>query len=290
MANPLVSVLMTAFNRENFIGEAIESVLASTYSNFELIIVDDCSRDSTVSIAQSYADKDQRISVHINEKNLGDYPNRNKAASYANGFYIMHLDSDDTIYNDGIEKCVNWISTFPNANFAMVNFFNGEKNPFVIKSIDAIRTHFLKQPFLGVGPGGTIIKRSFFESIDGFPERFGPSNDMFFNLKAVAQTDVVLLPEEFHFYRKHEGQEINTYNSNQNRYIYSNYLYYKAALTELNVPLTKKETEMLLNKNRRRFLVNIFRFYQKTRDLKAVWKNIKISKFGFTDFIKGIIH
>ena len=58
---PLVSVLMTAYNREKYIAEAIESVLASTYKNFELIIVDDCSKDKTVEIARRYAKKDQRI-------------------------------------------------------------------------------------------------------------------------------------------------------------------------------------------------------------------------------------
>ena len=65
----LVSILMTAYNRQQFISEAIESVLASTFQNWELIIVDDASKDNTVSIAKSYADKDQRIKVYINENN-----------------------------------------------------------------------------------------------------------------------------------------------------------------------------------------------------------------------------
>ena len=53
-SQPLVSILMTAYNREKYIAEAIESVLASTYKNFELIIVDDCSKDGTVAIAKTY--------------------------------------------------------------------------------------------------------------------------------------------------------------------------------------------------------------------------------------------
>src|ERR1041384_7268362 len=102
--NPLVSVLMTAYNREDYIAEAIESVLASTYTNFELIIVDDCSSDNTVAIAKEYKAKDKRIKVYVNEKNLGDYPNRNKAASYANGDFLMYVDSDDKILTDGIQN------------------------------------------------------------------------------------------------------------------------------------------------------------------------------------------
>ncbi len=79
MIQSLISILMTAYNREHYITEAIESVLASTYQNWELIIVDDGSKDDTVSIAKSYAAEDARIKVHVNEKNLGDYPNRNRA-------------------------------------------------------------------------------------------------------------------------------------------------------------------------------------------------------------------
>ncbi len=93
-ARPLVSVLMTSYNREKYIAEAIRSVLASTYTHFELIIVDDHSKDSTVMIARSFADIDNRVRVHVNEKNLGDYPSRKEAASYATGKYLKYVDSD----------------------------------------------------------------------------------------------------------------------------------------------------------------------------------------------------
>ncbi|MEO8414525.1 MAG: glycosyltransferase family 2 protein [Ginsengibacter sp.] len=93
-ARPLVSVLMTAYNREKYIAPAIESVSASTYNNFELIIVYDGSSNNTVNIAKSFASIDHRVSVYVNEKNLGDYPNRNKAASYAKGKYLKYVDSD----------------------------------------------------------------------------------------------------------------------------------------------------------------------------------------------------
>ena len=80
MGVPQVSVLMTSYNRQDYIAAAIESVLASSLENFELIIVDDRSSDDTLSIARKYEQRDARIKVYLNEKNLGDYPNRNKAA------------------------------------------------------------------------------------------------------------------------------------------------------------------------------------------------------------------
>src|SRR5688572_26575631 len=124
---PLVSVLMTAYNREKYIAESIESVLRSTYIHFELIIVDDASKDRTVEIARSY--KDPRIQVYVNEKNLGDYPNRNRAASYASGKYIKYLDADDIIYYYGLGVMVEYIERFPKAGFALASIVSNEK-PF----------------------------------------------------------------------------------------------------------------------------------------------------------------
>ncbi|MES2849857.1 MAG: glycosyltransferase family 2 protein, partial [Bacteroidota bacterium] len=88
---PLVSVLITAYNREKLIVETLESVLECTYKNIEIIIVDDGSKDNTLSVIKEFAEKDSRIRYYQNEKNLGDYPNRNKAASYARGEYIAYL-------------------------------------------------------------------------------------------------------------------------------------------------------------------------------------------------------
>ena len=115
----LVSVLTTSYNRADFIGEAIESVLASTFTDFEYIIVDDCSTDNTFEIAKSYAEKDTRIRVFQNEQNLGDYPNRNKAASYATGKYIKYLDSDDVMYAHCLEVMVSAMEKFPEAGLGM---------------------------------------------------------------------------------------------------------------------------------------------------------------------------
>src|SRR5262245_27356318 len=96
--SPRVSVLMTAYNRAAYIGAAIESVLAQTWSDFELIVSDDHSADSTVDIVREYAGRDRRIRLSINDRNLGDYPNRNAAASLSRGEFLKYHDSDDLMY------------------------------------------------------------------------------------------------------------------------------------------------------------------------------------------------
>ncbi len=280
-----LSVLMTSYNREQYIAEAIESVLASTYKNFELLIVDDGSTDETVNIAQSYAAKDHRIKVYVNEKNLGDYRNRNQAAAYAKGEFIMYVDSDDKILADGFERCITAMQQFPAAGFGMQ--FNGKADAsFFVPAAQAIHDHFFKEPTLMIGPGGTILRRSFFETINKYPEKYGPANDMYFNLKAAAAGGVLFLPFTFNFYRIHEGQEQN----NKYNYLYNNYCYLRDALQELALPLSKKEKEWIANKNKRRFLVNLVQYIIRTKDISKALAARRLAGFGLKDTLQALVH
>jgi glycosyltransferase involved in cell wall biosynthesis len=277
---------MTSFNRELFIAEAIESLLNSSYSNFELIIVDDNSVDNTLQIARSYATIDPRIKVFCNETNLGDYSNRNKAATYASGEFIMYLDSDDKITTDGIEMCVNAIQKWPYANFAMYYIHREIKEPFYLNSNDAFDIHFFTRPSLMIGPGGTLIRRDFFFAIGGYPELYGPANDLYFNLKAVSHAGVLFLPFEFGFYRIHEGQEQN----NKFAYLFNNYNYLRDAINELDLSLSNKEKVWLMNKNRRRFIFNLARHFWKTKNISQVRDACSFTEFGPSDLFKGLFH
>ena len=93
--NNLISIITPNFNCEVFIKSTIESVISQTYSNWEMLIVDDCSTDRSYEIALDYAKKDSRIKVLKNEKNSGAAISRNLALDNANGDYIAFLDSDD---------------------------------------------------------------------------------------------------------------------------------------------------------------------------------------------------
>ena len=92
---PVVSVVIPTFNRQAFIGEAIESVQKQTFSDWEMLIVDDASTDNTESIVKEYVQKDPRIKYYKNEKNLGIAKTRNKCLELSQGKYIAPLDSDD---------------------------------------------------------------------------------------------------------------------------------------------------------------------------------------------------
>lgn len=111
MKKPLVSVLMPNYNGEKYISEAIESILKQTYSNFEFIIIDDCSTDDSWKIIQKYAKKDKRIKAYRNEENLKIVRTRNKLFSLANKKtkYYAIFDSDDISLPDRLKEEVNFL-------------------------------------------------------------------------------------------------------------------------------------------------------------------------------------
>ena len=207
MDNPLVSVLMVTYNQEKYIIEAIQSVLTSTYTNFELIIVDDCSKDNTFAIAQAYSVKDRRIKVFVNENNLGDYPNRNKAASYAQGKYIKYLDGDDIMYPHCLYVMVNSMEKFPDAGYGLSSF-GDEKTPYpiCISPKETYLEHFNGFGHFNRSPGSAIIKREIFNNEGGFSgERFIGDIDLWLRLSQ--KYYLVKFPVDLYWSRIHSLSE-----------------------------------------------------------------------------------
>jgi len=242
MDGPLVSILMTVYNREEHIADAIESVLASTYTNFELIVVDDCSKDRSVEIATQYANKDQRISIYRNEKNLGDYPNRNKAAEYAKGKYIKYVDADDMIYYYGLEVMVKFTEHFPDAGFGLGTFPDNEHPlPILLSPREIYIESFSKTNHFDRAPGSGLIKRDAFNAVGGFSGK-RMVGDYEFWFKISRYYSMVKLPLDLYWNRIHDGQE------SQSEYAKKNYAQLKKQILEENLdhadcPLNKEERE-----------------------------------------------
>ena len=102
----LISVIIPVYNVEEYLHECVDSVLCQTYGNFEIILVDDGSTDSSGKICDEYVEKDERVTV-IHQKNGGPSITRNTGLENANGKYIYFLDSDDYIENNALELLVN---------------------------------------------------------------------------------------------------------------------------------------------------------------------------------------
>lgn len=133
----LVSVIMPAYNAEKYIRQAIDSVRAQTYSDWELIVVDDCSNDESAKIAKSYEMIDSRIHVYRLEQNSGVAVARNYGIEKANGRYIALLDSDDVWVNNKLECQLQVLqNTQSNIVYCSYDFIdqNGVeiKKPFIV--------------------------------------------------------------------------------------------------------------------------------------------------------------
>lgn len=244
-SSPLVSVLMTSYNREKYIGAAIESVLGSRFRDFELIIVDDISKDKTVEIAQSYANRDQRIKVYVNEKNLGDYPNRNKAASYANGKYIKYLDSDDIMYAHCLDVMVSSMEMFPEAGFGLSSVADpAVPFPIMLSPEAAYAEHFAGYGHFDRAPGSAIIKKDVFEKAGGFTG-LRQLGDFEFWLTVACYYPCVKFPRDLYWSRLHEHQESKLNSEKEKRKMRREVL--KKIFSKETVPLTQAEKERIIN-------------------------------------------
>ena len=283
---PLVSVLMTAYNREKYIAEAIESVLASTYQNWELIIVDDQSKDNTLEIAKSYKLIDNRIKVYLNEKNLGDYLNRNKAAGYAKGKYLKYLDADDLIYRHGLTVMVSSMEQFPEASLGtQVNIREySEPYPVLLSSVDVYQKHFLEGGLLLSGPTGTIIRRDVFEKISGFSgKRYIGDIELWLQLAMIAP--IVIFQPALIWWRQHPDQEMKLELRN-NDVILNKYNLNFKVLLDKNLPLTRENKKKAIYYQKKRIARLFFKYL--FSHPKFALKLLEIKSFKMTDIFYAL--
>jgi glycosyltransferase involved in cell wall biosynthesis len=110
---------MATFNGEKFLRPQIESILDQGYSNIEVIVVDDCSTDSTLSILQEYANKDSRIKIYPTEKNMGFIANFERGLNFAAGEYIVLSDQDDIFRSDKVELLLSALLANPERDLVL---------------------------------------------------------------------------------------------------------------------------------------------------------------------------
>lgn len=109
--NPLVSIITATYNSEKFIAQTIQAIQQQTYTNWELLITDDCSQDNTISIIKEYQKSDNRIFLFRLEKNAGAGIARNNSIQKAKGRFIAFCDSDDIWLSNKLEKQVDFMLT-----------------------------------------------------------------------------------------------------------------------------------------------------------------------------------
>lgn len=116
----MISVLLPVYNGEKYLNEAIDSILNQTYSDFELIILDDCSTDHTADIIKAYTDK--RIRYVYNERNLKISASLNKGISLAKGEYIARMDADDISHPERFQRQIEIFENNPNVDIVNIRY------------------------------------------------------------------------------------------------------------------------------------------------------------------------
>lgn len=248
---PTVSVLVTVYNRERFLGNCLESVLASIWTDFEVVVVDDCSSDGSAAIAESFAARDSRIRFHRNAANLGDYPNRMRAARLATGRYLKYLDSDDLIYPHGLGVMVGAMEGHPDAALALSHSAPEDEEPYPwrLDPEQAWRKQFLGRGCLSCGPSGAIIRRDRFFEVGGFRD-WGVLNDIDLWLRLSARWPVVLLPPALVWWRRHEDQEFTKGNADS-IYLEKGHFLAVSALESAECPLGRTDRGNALGRVKR---------------------------------------
>jgi glycosyltransferase involved in cell wall biosynthesis len=208
---PKVTIVTITYNSSKFVRQAIESVLAQSFTNFEYIISDDCSSDNTWDIIQEY--KDPRIRAWRNQTNLGEYPNRNLTLEKAKGEYIIWIDGDDIFYPHGLEFMVKMLDAFPTSAMACTRpYWPNMVYPVELSPQESLKYEFLGSPILVNGFPDTLFKRKYLLNINGFPEDI-ISGDTY-SKRLIACTDnILLINQQVSWWRRTPGQASSKLNS-----------------------------------------------------------------------------
>lgn len=207
---PTVSIHMCTYNREHFIQQAIDSVLAQTYTDFELLILDDASTDNTKEVVLPYL-IDTRIRYITNEYNLGITKNRNKALSLSQGKYIAVLDSDDYwIDTKKIQKQIDFLEK--HNDYALVGTYMNivDNTNHLIKKVSYPTSHFLIKQLLLIknmfAHSSVMYRKDIIISLGGYDESLAIWEDYDLWLKIGLTYKYSNISEYTTAYRKHDNQ------------------------------------------------------------------------------------
>jgi glycosyltransferase involved in cell wall biosynthesis len=225
--NPSVSICIPTFNGATYLAACLDSALAQSFADFEILIVDDRSSDETLTIAKEYATRDRRIRLVVNEKNLGLGGNWNRCVELAQGEWIKFVFQDDSLEPGCLERMLaartpdtvmissrrSYIfdPSVPEvtqnaylrdiAHFSLAHFFHG-KTDISAKDYCAVTLNHLGDNFVGE-PTGLMLHRSVFYRFGVFNPYLIHSCDFEFWTRVAVHTGIIYVPETLTRFRVH---------------------------------------------------------------------------------------
>lgn len=289
----MISVAMATYNGEKYLREQIDSILSQTYKDFELVISDDCSTDSTFEILKEYARKDKRIKIFKNEKNLGFKKKFENAISFCNGEYIALSDQDDIWLPKHLEILLENIrqKSMVSANAIMVDSNNCELGK-LLNEVDSFfflpentkvlyRILLLHGPFQGAA---SLYKADFLKKLLPIPDKVN-FHDAYFASCASLENGLLYLKTPILRYRQH-GDNV-TFQSHQikKQMNFFNKIFQKI-ITFFKILFRKQKNysdrfaycQELKNRYglENEDFKNIYDFILNIKNKKSIYKNIKV--------------
>ncbi|MEH2025123.1 MAG: glycosyltransferase [Nostoc sp.] len=256
--SPLISVVMTTYNHEKYIAEAIQSVLEQTFTDFELIVVNDGSTDRNDEVIRSF--QDSRI-VYINQENQGTSTGLNQGIIAARGKYIALMSGDDVCYPQRLEKQYQYLYTKINqVIFSSVDFIDDDSHPVTGK-------HFARNYFNNSNKTSAEILNYFFMqgnylcAVTAFLEKKMLLEAGLFNLasiqlqdfdmwiKLVKKYDIFIMEDKLVKYRIRQNEDNLSHPNNSVRSLFEQYQIYRNIFDDVNIELFKKAFEKNIRKS-----------------------------------------
>lgn len=292
MNSPLVSVIITAYNKAHTIERTIKSLFEQSYDNIEIIIIDDASRDETSMICQQYS---ERVTYIRNKQNIGLYDSRLYGLKYAHGDYVTYIDADDWINKSSISLCIKKALEH-NADIVQMKIKRVSPRLNVAWNINCkydvnnpIGGCLFNESIFPVSCCTKLYKRELLESVDfpKFKQFWG--EDRIFNLAVLAKRSKVSFAHNAIYYYRYGGESSNTFDQTilqQYKNVYSFKCDWASTHGYSNyIPNIKHELIKLLNYyvrhliDSKRFSDEEILFYLKVELESDFWKGIEIESY-----------
>ena len=236
---PEISVIMSVYNGETYLEEAVESIINQTFLDWELVIINDCSTDSTSKILADFALKDERIKVHTNEINLRLPASLNKAISLCKGKYIARMDADDICLPDRLEKQYRFMEENSDVALSSCRFMTVNNGVYMSGGAGGkCDNEALTALLLVANPilhPGVIAKAEVMKSF-GYDTTLTCTEDLeLWTRIAAANMKMAILPEYLMIYRLHDKQITSTTKARQHTEVLKiEQKYYAAIASEMS--------------------------------------------------------
>lgn len=211
---PRVTVVLPVCDGERYLAEALESVLAQSYRDFECLVIDDGSRDGTWSILADFEAKDPRVRV-VSRENRGLIDTLNEALDLARGEILVRMDADDVALSGRIEAQVAYLDANPDCVAVGCRATMVDPDGWPITAIWNETTHEeldekLRRGRCSVPHPGSAFRRDLAREVGGYRKEFPAAEDVDFFLRLGEHGRLANLPEVFLLYRVHPGSESRT--------------------------------------------------------------------------------